>query len=106
MGFRTLAIERRSSEVWQLLGAVKTEFGKFGDMLARTKKQLESAANTIGEAQSKTRTIERKLKGVESLSEPASQALLSPTESGGGSPGHDEFEAAPDGEHASEGKTG
>jgi DNA recombination protein RmuC len=76
MGFRTLAIEKRSSEVWQLLGAVKTEFGKFGDMLAKTKKQLETAANTIGAAQSKSRTIERKLKGIESLGDAASTALL------------------------------
>jgi DNA recombination protein RmuC len=76
MGFRTLAIEKRSSEVWQLLGAVKTEFGKFGDMLAKTKKQLETAANTIGAAQSKSRTIERKLKGIESMGESASSALL------------------------------
>jgi DNA recombination protein RmuC len=76
MGFRTLAIEKRSSEVWQLLGAVKTEFGKFGDMLAKTKKQLETAANTIGAAQSKSRTIERKLKGIESLGDTASTALL------------------------------
>jgi DNA recombination protein RmuC len=76
MGFRTLAIEKRSSEVWQLLGAVKTEFGKFGDMLAKTKKQLESAANTIGVAQSKSRTIERKLKGIESLGEAATTSLL------------------------------
>jgi DNA recombination protein RmuC len=76
MGFRTLAIEKRSSEVWQLLGAVKTEFGKFGDMLAKTKKQLETAANTIGAAQSKSRTIERKLKGIESLGEAATTSLL------------------------------
>jgi DNA recombination protein RmuC len=76
MGFRTLAIEKRSSEVWQLLGAVKTEFGKFGDMLAKTKKQLETAANTIGNAQSKSRTIERKLKGIESLGESATASLL------------------------------
>jgi DNA recombination protein RmuC len=76
MGFRTLAIEKRSSEVWELLGAVKTEFGKFGDMLAKTKKQLETAANTIGQAQSKSRTIERKLKGIESLSDGSSAGLL------------------------------
>ncbi len=76
MGFRTLAIEKRSSEVWQLLGAVKTEFGKFGEILAKTKKQLEAAASTIGSAQSKTRTIERKLKGIESLNDGSSAALL------------------------------
>jgi DNA recombination protein RmuC len=81
MGFRTLAIEKRSSEVWQLLGAVKTEFGKFGDMLAKTKKQLETAASTIGAAQSKSRTIERKLKGIESLSDAATTSLLGMNES-------------------------
>lgn len=67
MGFRTLAIEKRSSEVWEILGAVKTEFGKFGDVLARTKKKLEEVGNTIGDAQTRTRVIERKLKTVESL---------------------------------------
>jgi DNA recombination protein RmuC len=76
MGFRTLAIEKRSSEVWELLGAVKTEFGKFGDMLEKTKRQLQTAANTIGQAQSKSRTIERKLKGIESLSDGSSAAVL------------------------------
>lgn len=76
MGFRTLAVEKRSSEVWQLLGAVKTEFGKFGDHLARTKKQLETVANSISDAESKSRTIERKLRKVESLPDTASAALL------------------------------
>ncbi len=72
MGFRTLAIEKRSSEVWTVLGAVKTEFGKFGDILAKTKKKLEEATNTIGNAETRTRAIERKLRGVEAL--PAEQA--------------------------------
>lgn len=76
MGFRTLAIEQRSSEVWQLLGAVKTEFGKFGDLLAKTKKQLETVSNTLGDAESKTRTIERKLRNVEQLSDTQTAALL------------------------------
>ncbi len=76
MGFRTLAIEKRSSEVWQLLGAVKTEFGKFGDVLARTKEQLDRASNSIGDATTRTRAIERKLRGVEQLSEPQTRALL------------------------------
>lgn len=67
MGFRTLAIEKRSSEVWALLGAVKTEFGKFGAILERTQKQLQAASNTIDSAARKTRTIERKLKKVEEL---------------------------------------
>ncbi len=67
MGFRTLAIEKRSSEVWALLGAVKTEFGKFGAILERTQKQLQAASNTIDSAARKTRTIERKLKKVEDM---------------------------------------
>ena len=76
MGFRTLAIEKRSSEVWQGLGAVKTEFGKFGELLARTKKQLDTVSSTLGDAESKTRTIERKLRNVEQLSDPQARALL------------------------------
>ena len=74
MGFRTLAIEQRSSEVWQVLGAVKTEFGKFGDVLAKTKKKLEEATRTIDQAEVRTRAIDRKLRGVEAL--PAGQARL------------------------------
>jgi DNA recombination protein RmuC len=65
MGFRTLAIERRSSQVWELLGVVKTEFGKFGDTLSKTKKKLQEAANTIDQAEVRTRAIERKLRRVE-----------------------------------------
>jgi len=61
MGFRTLAIEKRSSEVWQILGSVKNEFGKFGDLLDKTHKKLQEASNTIESAASKSRTIERKL---------------------------------------------
>jgi DNA recombination protein RmuC len=72
LGFRTLAIEKRSSEVWQVLGAVKTEFAKFGDVLAKTRKKLEEATNTIGAAETRTRVIERKLRGVEAL--PVAQA--------------------------------
>ena len=67
MGFRTLAIEQRSGEVWKLLGAVKTDFGRFGDLLAKTKKQLDSVSNTLGDAEVRTRSIERKLRGVEAL---------------------------------------
>jgi DNA recombination protein RmuC len=65
MGFRTLAIERRSSEVWELLGVVKAEFGKFGDTLGRTKKKLQEAAHTIDQAEVRTRAIERTLRRVE-----------------------------------------
>jgi DNA recombination protein RmuC len=69
MGFRTLAIEKRSSEVWQLLGAVKSEFGKFGDVLAKTRKKLQEASNTIDAAEVRTRAIERKLRGVQQVPE-------------------------------------
>ncbi|MFZ5626847.1 MAG: DNA recombination protein RmuC [Bacillota bacterium] len=67
LGFRTLAIEKRSAEVWQLLGAVKTEFGKFGDLLEKTQKKLQEASNSIETAARKSRTIERKLKDVEAI---------------------------------------
>jgi DNA recombination protein RmuC len=67
MGFRTLAVEKRSSEVWELLGVVKTEFGKFGDVLAKTKKKLKEASNTIDQAEVRTRAIERKLKKVQEI---------------------------------------
>ena len=67
MGFRTLAIEKRSSEVWALLGAVKNEFGRFGEALANTKRQLQTVANSIDAAETRTRQIERKLKNVEAL---------------------------------------
>jgi DNA recombination protein RmuC len=67
MGFRTLAIERRSSEVWQVLGAVKTEFGKFGDVLARTRTQLETVTRSIEAAETRTRSMNRKLREVEAL---------------------------------------
>ncbi len=67
MGFRTLAIEKRSSEVWQILGSVKNEFGKFGDLLDKTHKKLQEASNTIESAASKSRTIERKLDKVQDL---------------------------------------
>jgi DNA recombination protein RmuC len=68
MGFRTLAIEKRSSEVWRLLGAVKTEFGKFGQVLAKTKKKLQEAGHTIDQAEIRSRAIVRKLKNVQEVS--------------------------------------
>lgn len=68
MGFRTLAIEKRSSEVWQLLGMVKSEFSKFGDLLDKTNKKLQEISGTMELASRKTRTIEKKLKKVEALS--------------------------------------
>jgi DNA recombination protein RmuC len=67
MGFRTLAIEKRSSEVWSLLAAVKTEFATFGEILEKTQKKLQEASNTIETAASKSRTIERRLKNVQEL---------------------------------------
>ncbi len=67
MGFRTLAIEKHSSEVWELLGVVKTEFGKFGDVLAKTKKKLQEASNTIDQAEVRTRAIERNLRKVQEV---------------------------------------
>ena len=76
MGFRTLAIEKRSSEVWQVLGAVKTEFGKFGDVLAKTKEQIQKAADTLDKAEVRTRQISRKLKNVEGMPEAQAQGLL------------------------------
>jgi DNA recombination protein RmuC len=67
MGFRTLAIQQRSSEVWKVLGTVKSEFGRFAEVLANTKRQLQTVANTIDQAEVRTRQIERKLKDVEVL---------------------------------------
>jgi DNA recombination protein RmuC len=72
MGFKTLAIEKRSSEVWSLLGAVKTEFATFGAVLLKTKKKLDEASNTIDAAATRTRVIERKLRTVQEL--PAAEA--------------------------------
>jgi DNA recombination protein RmuC len=73
MGFRTLAIEKRSSEVWEILGAVKTEFGKFGEILERTRKKLTEATDVVDKAGVRSRAIERKLKDVQEL--PASKAV-------------------------------
>ncbi len=76
MGFQTLAIEKRASEVWDVLGAVKTEFGKFGDVLGKVKKQLGTASRTIDEAETRTRAMERKLRSVQELPEDDTEALL------------------------------
>ena len=76
MGFRTLALEKRSAEVWEVLGAVKTEFGKFGEVLAKTKKKLDEASSTIEQAQTRTNVMTRRLKSVEALSEQRTQVLL------------------------------
>jgi DNA recombination protein RmuC len=76
MGFRTLALEKRSAEVWQVLGAVKTEFGRFGDVLGRLKQQLTTASNTIEQAETRTRQMGRALKSVEALPAEQSARLL------------------------------
>jgi DNA recombination protein RmuC len=76
MGFRTLAIEQRSAEVWAVLGAVKTEFGKFGEALAQTKKKLDEASNSISKAETRTRQLSRKLKSVEALPVGDAEQLL------------------------------
>ncbi len=76
MGFRTLALEKRSSEVWQVLGAVKTEFGKFGDVLAKVKSQTETVLNTLSSAEVRSRAMGRVLRQVEALPDEQAQALL------------------------------
>ena len=76
MGFRTLALEKRSSEVWQVLGAVKTEFGKFGDVLAKVKNQTQTVLNTLDSAEVRSRAMGRALKSVEALPVDQAQALL------------------------------
>src|SRR4029078_8950828 len=76
MGFRSVAIERRSSEVWQVLGAVRTEFGKYNEVVARIGKQLGSAANSVESLGQRTRAMTRKLRDVETLPEADATALL------------------------------
>jgi DNA recombination protein RmuC len=76
MGFRTLAIQKRSSEVWQVLGAVKTEFGTYADILGKVQKKLQEASNTVDSGLKRTRAIQRKLKNVEELPAAATDALM------------------------------
>jgi DNA recombination protein RmuC len=76
MGFRTLALEKRTSEVWEVLGAVKTKFGEFGDALAKTKKKLVEASNTIEAAERSSRGVSKSLRDVEVVSDDRAQALL------------------------------
>ena len=76
MGFRTLALEKRSSEVWQVLGAVKTEFEKFGGVLAKVKSQTQTVLNTLDSAETRSRAMGRALKKVEALPETQAQALI------------------------------
>ncbi len=76
MGFRTLAIEKQASEVWQVLAAVKTEFGKFGEVLDKVKRQLDTASRSIEQTGTRTRAMERKLRSVESLPDDKATELL------------------------------
>lgn len=94
MGFKTLALEKRSSEVWQVLGAVKTEFGKFGDVLAKVKKQTQTVLNTLDEAERRNRAMHRSLRSAEALPEPDAQAMLGLAQPGAITPldGEDEPE--------------
>jgi len=77
MGFQTLAIEQRSAEVWRILAAVKTEFGKFGDVLDTVKRQLQTASRTLDQTGVRTRAMERQLRSVERLPEAEASVLLS-----------------------------
>lgn len=96
MGFQTLAIEKRASEVWEVLGAVKTEFEKFGGVLDRVKKQLEMAGRSLDDAGVRTRAMGRKLRDVEQIPAEAAQALLGlPQAPAGGSVGADEDDEGP-----------
>ncbi|HQL06033.1 MAG TPA: DNA recombination protein RmuC [Treponemataceae bacterium] len=76
MGFRSLAVEKRTSEIWSLLGTVKTEFGKFGDVLEKTKKKLDDASKEIDSAGARSRAIERKLRDVQELPDGKSVAMI------------------------------
>ena len=82
MGFRSLAVEKRTSEIWDLLGAVRSEFGKFGDVLEKTKEKLESASKEIDRAGTRSRAIEKKLRDVQTLPEAKTQQLLGDINSG------------------------
>ncbi len=84
MGFRTLVIQKRASEVWSILGAVKSEFGKFGELLDGVSKKLQEAQNKIEDATRKTRTIERRLQGVQELPPESSDAPMLPVDEASG----------------------
>ena len=99
MGFRTLAIEKRSSEVWQVLGAAKAEFMKYGQVWERLGKQLDTAKRTVDEAGRRTRAVTRKLRDVETLDMPEASALLELV----GMDGEDEEDETPGSADASEG---
>lgn len=76
LGFRTLSIEKRSSEVWRLLGAIKTEFMAFGTLLEKTRKKLDEASSSIDTAASRTRRIQKKMQGIEELPAPEAEEVL------------------------------
>ena len=78
MGFRTLAIQKRSSEVWQVLGAVRNEFGKYGGVLQKVQKKLQEASNTVDDAARRTRVLEKTLRSVDSSDQPAAAPGLLP----------------------------
>ena len=78
MGFRTLALEKRSSEVWRVLGAVKGEFNKFGEVLAKVKTQTQTVLNTLDQAERRSRVMNKALTQVEALPEHEAQQLLPP----------------------------
>jgi DNA recombination protein RmuC len=90
MGFRTLALEQRSSEVWQVLGAVKTEFAKFGDVLARVKAQTQTVLNTLDSAEQRSRVMGRALRQVQALPQDDSARLLPADAAGQALDAHDE----------------
>ena len=76
MGFRTLALEQQASEVWKVLGAVKTEFERYGDWVEKVREQVQKAADTLDKADTRSRQMRRALKNVEALPEGEAQALL------------------------------
>lgn len=109
LGFRTLAIEERASEVWRVLAAVKTEFGKFGEVLDRVKRHLDKASRTIDETNVRTRAMERKLRDVEQMPQGSASELLDlpPLPREGAARGEDDFDhdtprQSPGGEGADE----
>ena len=76
MGFKTLAIQKRSSEVWKLLGAIKTQFGQFGDLLGKVQKKLDEASSAVGSAANRHRLITSRISKVESLPDTEAAQLL------------------------------
>jgi DNA recombination protein RmuC len=76
MGFRSLAVEKHTSKIWELLGKIRNEFGKFGDVLQKTREKIESAGKEIENAEKRSRAVERTLKGMDTLGAPQEQALL------------------------------